>query len=778
MDWLNQNGRPAVTIKRVTAILLVTGLCVDYIGTKWLSLGSPPIQVAPGLLAERRTAVKEESDGQSWAARQGTTEAVMGNYTGTYSSGSSRSDNSKNSGSRSTNSNNSSGSSNSRSKNSKNSGGSSINSNNNSVNSSTNSDSSSSNSKNSSSNSNSNSRSDISKNSSCSNSNSNIINTKNNNNSSNINKNNINISDNDTTNITDIDKNSNIRNPRSLPGLDSILEEVNRRVTSAERPVVNPHDFRYMLNEPEACRGGDVEMVIAVTSRISSLAQRQGIRDTWGKIAKDATKKTVVLFFFGKMYLPEQPVQNTSRIQRPPKEGAEMTVQMSLKNFSDILARAPLGEDFTAVLGEFRNILLGAFNKFMEELQNVLVQEFNLHAQDLQDSSLKEFRELSEEAMENVKEGFKKRMKELSEDFSKKFRTRVGEFKERVVGELKNRLGDFQKRVLKQSKLGMEDVRDESINLSKVQVKELQNAARDKFKMVVEQILMFYKNASEKKVKEFQDSSVTESMERRDVFEILKNQFHTQVEKFQQKLIEDAKEEAEAFQDRLQNDFNIQLEEFHYRLLKEFKVKVEQQHLLLLSESKTYGDIVQEDFIDSYRNLSLKSVAILRWVSQFCSKSTFVLKVDDDMYINIPLLLTKVRVQLERTPMFIMGQILSNNPPFRQKNHKWFVPYSQYKQGEYPNYVSGTAYSMSTTAAMRLYVESFYVRPIYMEDIYVTGILADSAMIPRVKDHQFSGHNKVKPSGCEFRKIISGHENSPQEMRKIHRELNDLELKC
>merc|ERR1712107_33260 len=48
---------------------------------------------------------------------------------------------------------------------------------------------------------------------------------------------------------------------------------------------------------------------------------------------------------------------------------------------------------------------------------------------------------------------------------------------------------------------------------------------------------------------------------------------------------------------------------------------------------------VQENFLDSYANLTIKSVMMLKWFTQFCERgpkgAQYVLKTDDDMYINL-----------------------------------------------------------------------------------------------------------------------------------------------
>ena len=51
-------------------------------------------------------------------------------------------------------------------------------------------------------------------------------------------------------------------------------------------------------------------------------------------------------------------------------------------------------------------------------------------------------------------------------------------------------------------------------------------------------------------------------------------------------------------------------------------------------ESEQYGDIVQEDFLDSYKNLTYKGIGALKWITNYCSHAKFVLKADDDIFVN------------------------------------------------------------------------------------------------------------------------------------------------
>ena len=43
-------------------------------------------------------------------------------------------------------------------------------------------------------------------------------------------------------------------------------------------------------------------------------------------------------------------------------------------------------------------------------------------------------------------------------------------------------------------------------------------------------------------------------------------------------------------------------------------------------------------FQDTYHNLTLKTIMGLKWMSIFCPQAQYVLKTDDDIYVNVDLL--------------------------------------------------------------------------------------------------------------------------------------------
>lgn len=55
---------------------------------------------------------------------------------------------------------------------------------------------------------------------------------------------------------------------------------------------------------------------------------------------------------------------------------------------------------------------------------------------------------------------------------------------------------------------------------------------------------------------------------------------------------------------------------------------------LLDVESAQFGDILQVEMMDTYYNITVKVTGLLRWLDLNCAGVDFVLKVDDDVFVN------------------------------------------------------------------------------------------------------------------------------------------------
>ena len=92
-------------------------------------------------------------------------------------------------------------------------------------------------------------------------------------------------------------------------------------------------------------------------------------------------------------------------------------------------------------------------------------------------------------------------------------------------------------------------------------------------------------------------------------------------------------------------------------------------------ESKNHSDILQVEMNDSYRNLTRKVVAILNWVNSNCAQAHFVMKIDDDGYINVHNFAT-VLAHLSPTEISVYGKQIGNNIVYRTSSKLHFYRFN------------------------------------------------------------------------------------------------------
>ncbi|KAK9500284.1 hypothetical protein O3M35_001572 [Rhynocoris fuscipes] len=175
-------------------------------------------------------------------------------------------------------------------------------------------------------------------------------------------------------------------------------------------------------------------------------------------------------------------------------------------------------------------------------------------------------------------------------------------------------------------------------------------------------------------------------------------------------------------------------------------------------ESNEYKDIIQENFIDSYNNLTVKSVMMLKWFLHNCPSPRYLMKTDDDMYVNVANLSSLLS---KSNSSLLIGSLICRARPILDINNKWYVPKYIYHKSFYPNYLSGTGYVMSRDVAAKLYHAALSTSLIHLEDVYITGICAMKAGI-RPRNHaSFTYHHKGL--GCDA-DLITNHRLTPQQL--------------
>lgn len=84
-------------------------------------------------------------------------------------------------------------------------------------------------------------------------------------------------------------------------------------------------------------------------------------------------------------------------------------------------------------------------------------------------------------------------------------------------------------------------------------------------------------------------------------------------------------------------------------------------------EAVRYKDILQFGIMDDYYKLSAKAAAFLDWINNNCNTADFVLKVDDDVFVNVQNLATNL-ADISPLENNIYGRIARNLFPNRGKH--------------------------------------------------------------------------------------------------------------
>jgi len=196
----------------------------------------------------------------------------------------------------------------------------------------------------------------------------------------------------------------------------------------------------------------------------------------------------------------------------------------------------------------------------------------------------------------------------------------------------------------------------------------------------------------------------------------------------------------------------------------------------IYQEVETYGDVVQGNFVDSYDNLTLKTVSILEWIDNYCPRAKFILKTDDDMFINVPKLLEFIDSH-EKTRRTIFGRLAKKWKPIRNSRSKYYVSVNQFSVPIFPDFTTGPAYLLTSDIVHELYDHALDTTYLKLEDVFTTGIVAQSLDIKRVHVNEFL-NKRIPFNVCNIKKGISIHMIKCHEQFDLWKKLLDGRAKC
>lgn len=200
-----------------------------------------------------------------------------------------------------------------------------------------------------------------------------------------------------------------------------------------------------------------------------------------------------------------------------------------------------------------------------------------------------------------------------------------------------------------------------------------------------------------------------------------------------------------------------------------------EQQTLIDQESNLCRDIIQEDFQDSYFNLTLKTVMGLKWTAIFCPQARYVLKTDDDIFVNVPLLHAALKAQqtnqitgcIKNSPIHGFQPIPSGDNPLPME----MMP------AAHPEFTAGAGYILPGPLIPELYIAALNTKFLPIEDVFTTGHCAKRiGAHPPLHDSRFSCGEMVIRE-CQMANMFTGHKVTPEMQFSIFETLSEQACK-
>ncbi|KAM6183191.1 beta-1,3-galactosyltransferase 4 [Erethizon dorsatum] len=225
----------------------------------------------------------------------------------------------------------------------------------------------------------------------------------------------------------------------------------------------------------------------------------------------------------------------------------------------------------------------------------------------------------------------------------------------------------------------------------------------------------------------------------------------------------------------------------------------------LARESAARGDVVQAAFRDAYRNLTLKTLVGLNWASTHCPEARYILKTDDDVYVNVPELVSELlrrggpwepqergteprkeaaaaREQQKDhaaggkpVPLLYLGRVHWWVRPSRAPGGRHLVSEEQWPPtwGPFPPYASGTGYVLSASAVQLILKVAARAPVLPLEDVFV-GVSARRGGLAPTHCVKLAGATHYPLDRCCYGKfLLTSHRLDPGQLREawelVHR---------
>lgn len=197
----------------------------------------------------------------------------------------------------------------------------------------------------------------------------------------------------------------------------------------------------------------------------------------------------------------------------------------------------------------------------------------------------------------------------------------------------------------------------------------------------------------------------------------------------------------------------------------------------IFQESEEHHDIILSDFLDSYKNLTIKTMVIMKWLATYCQNAEYAMKIDSDMFLNVN---TLVNILLKAPrENYMTGLVAKGAIVLRDPNSKWYLPKNEFPEDFYPPYALGLGYVLSIDLPNKLIEGAKHVKAVYIEDVFL-GLCMRYQGIPYTIQADQSLFNvfPVPYDRCRYSRLIATTTHSRQEQINSWKDLKSPGPPC
>ncbi|XP_034537527.1 N-acetyllactosaminide beta-1,3-N-acetylglucosaminyltransferase 3-like [Notolabrus celidotus] len=202
---------------------------------------------------------------------------------------------------------------------------------------------------------------------------------------------------------------------------------------------------------------------------------------------------------------------------------------------------------------------------------------------------------------------------------------------------------------------------------------------------------------------------------------------------------------------------------------------------LLRLEQRTYNDILQWDFNDTFFNLTLKQMLFLEWMEKSCWNVHFLFNSNDDIFANPDNMVEYLQSLKDNDggKHLFTGHLLTDPKPDRWLDSKYFLPFTVYYPDTYPPYCAGGGILLSFYTALSIHKISKFISYIPIDDAYMGMCLAETNLAPSSHSGWYAPSRTLDTYDlCFLKELLVLHKFSPVQLNALWNRIHDSNLIC